>query len=96
MSETTVADAPDQSRYEARVDGKLAGFAAYTRRGTDVVFTHTQVDDDFEGRGVGSRLVRSALDDVRARGLLATPLCPFVAAFIADHQEYADLTAPAG
>ncbi len=96
MSETTVADAPDQSRYEARVDGKLAGFAAYTRRGTGVVFTHTQVDDDFEGRGVGSRLVRSALDDVRARGLLATPLCPFVAAFIADHQEYADLVAPAG
>lgn len=96
MSETTVADAPDQSRYEARVDGKLAGFAAYTPRGTDVVFTHTQVDDDFEGQGVGSRLVRSALDDVRARGLLATPLCPFVAAFIADHQEYADLVAPAG
>ena len=42
--------------------------------------------------GVASQLVRWALDDVRARGLVLVPVCPFVKAFIARHpDEYGDL-----
>jgi predicted GNAT family acetyltransferase len=46
-----------------------------------------------EGTGVGSQLVRGALDDLRVRGLRLVPLCPFVAAYVRRHPEYADLVA---
>lgn len=78
-------------RYEIRFGGELAGVAAYRLQGDDVVFTHTEVDDEFEGHGLGSKLAKHALDDVRAAGRQATPLCPFIAAFIRQHQEYVDL-----
>lgn len=93
MSEptATVADNPERSRYDLQVDGETAGFAAYRREDDRVVFTHTEIDDRFGGRGLGSVLARAALDDVRRRGLLATPLCPFIAHFIRTHQEYAEL-----
>lgn len=86
-----VSDNPGLSRYEAHLDGELAGFAAYTRRGSSIVFTHTEVQ--LEGQGVGSALVRGALDDVRRRGgLTVVPRCPFVRAYLEKHPEYADLT----
>ena len=69
----------------------MLGFSAYRRRGDTVVFTHTEVDDSQEGKGVGSVLVRGALDDVRRAGRTVRPLCPFVRAYIERHQEYADL-----
>jgi predicted GNAT family acetyltransferase len=92
MSEVTVTDHPDQSRFEATVDGRLAGFAAYRLTAHTITFTHTEIDDAFEGHGVGSTLVRHALDDVRARGgLRVRPLCPFVKAWIEHHPDYQDL-----
>ncbi|CAN5502017.1 GNAT family N-acetyltransferase [soil metagenome] len=94
MSEFTVADHTGLHRYEARYeDGTVVGFAAYRRDGDVVVCTHTEVDDAQEGKGVGSRLVRGALDDVRASGLTIRPLCPFVKAYVDRHPEYADLVA---
>jgi predicted GNAT family acetyltransferase len=79
------------SRYEAHIDGELAGFSVYVLRGTDIVFTHTEVHR--EGEGVGKTLVREALDDVRRNGTLrVVPLCPFVKAYIEKHPAYADLT----
>jgi predicted GNAT family acetyltransferase len=92
MSDFTVADHPERHRYEVRDDdGDVVGFSAYKRAGDAVVFTHTEVDDSLEGQGVGSKLVRGALDDVRAAGLSVRPLCPFVKAYIDEHPEYADL-----
>jgi uncharacterized protein len=69
----------------------VLGLAAYQRRGEQIVFTHTEVDPDAGGSGIGSTLVRGALDDVRARELRAVPLCPFVRAWIDRHPDYADL-----
>jgi predicted GNAT family acetyltransferase len=93
MSEVQTTDNAEQQRYEARVDGELAGFAEYRVRGDRVVFTHTEVDDAYEGQGVGSALARSALDDVRATGRNAVPLCPFIRDWIDKHPDYADLVA---
>ena len=92
--EVTVQENAASSRYEATVDaGVVAGFAAY-RDADDVrIFTHTEVDDAFEGQGVGSALVRGALDDVRERGLDVQVRCPFVRAYVERHPEYADLVA---
>lgn len=88
----SVHDAPDATRFEARTDAdELMGFAAYRRSGSHLVFTHTEVDDAWEGHGVGSRLARGALDKARAAGSSVDPRCPFIAAYIERHQEYADL-----
>ena len=87
-----VVDNPYEHRYEARdADGTVLGFSAYRRSGDTVVFTHTEVYDAQEGKGVGSVLVRGALDDVRRAGRRIRPLCPFVKAYVERHEEYADL-----
>src|SRR5687767_343539 len=86
-----VRDVPGERRFEALVDGAVAGWSRYVRRPDRVVFLHTEVEPAFEGQGVGSALARGALDQVRAEGLLAEPRCPFVAAWLQRHREYADL-----
>jgi predicted GNAT family acetyltransferase len=89
--ELTVTDVPEAGRYEARAADRVLGLAAYRRHGDRVVFTHTEVDPDAGGSGVGSTLVRGALDDVRAHGLRVVPRCPFVRAWIDRHPDYAEL-----
>jgi len=89
----TVLDVPDWSRFEIHVDGRLAGFAQYRLKDAGlIVFTHTEIDDAFEGRGLGSTLVRAALDTARSRGLAVRPDCPFVRAYVTRHpDDYLDL-----
>jgi predicted GNAT family acetyltransferase len=92
MSSTvTVTDATQRSRFEVQVDGELAGFAQYVRKAGRVVFTHTEIDPSFEGRGLGSQLAAGAFDRLRATGEPAVPLCPFIAAYVDRHPEVADL-----
>lgn len=80
------------NRYEIRVDDGLAGFAEYILTDELISFTHTEIDPAFEGRGLGSKLVRAALDDVRsAGGRKVLAVCPFVKAWMAKHPDYADL-----
>ncbi len=82
-----VTDRREQSRFEIRVDGEVAGFAAYRLHDDHITFTHTEVDDAFEGQGVGSRLARAALDAARDAGLGVYPACPFIAAWIRRHPD---------
>ena len=89
----TVVDAPELSRYEARIDGEVVGFAAYQRRGDVLVFTHTEVDAEHEGQGVASTLAREVLDDVRSRDLRALLRCPFLSEWARHHREYDDVLA---
>ena len=92
---TAVRDNPAQSRYELLVDERLAGFSQYRLDGARITIYHTEVEPEYEGRGLGDELARSALDDVRRRGLVLVPLCPFIAAFIRRHPgDYLDLVAP--
>ena len=91
--EPNVRDAPEAERYEIRDGERVLGFAAYQRRGDTVVFTHTEVDPDAGQSGLGSTLVRAALDDVRSRGGSVVPRCSFVRGWIERHPEYADLVA---
>jgi predicted GNAT family acetyltransferase len=92
-SDITVADVPERHRYEARLGGELAGLITYRPRTGGIEMVHTEVRRRFEGHGVGSVLVRQALDDVAARGLTVVPTCPFVAGYIAEHPEYRSLVA---
>ncbi|MFC7545293.1 GNAT family N-acetyltransferase [Plantactinospora sp. GCM10030261] len=86
-----VEDNPARNRFEILVDGGLAGFAAYRQRPGVVIFTHTEVDSAYEGKGVGSALARSALDQVRTRGDRVVARCPFIAGYVERHPEYRDL-----
>jgi uncharacterized protein len=92
--ETSVRDVPEQNRYEIRDGDKLLGVADYERRGDEVRFTHTEVDPSAGESGLGSKLVRAALDDVRSKGGSVVPLCSFVRGWIDKHPDYADLVAP--
>jgi predicted GNAT family acetyltransferase len=94
--EPTVRDDPEATRYEIRDGDQLLGIAAYDRRGDTVVFTHTEVDQDSGRSGLGSTLVRAALDDVRRRGGKVVALCPFVKGWIERHPDYADLVVHEG
>jgi predicted GNAT family acetyltransferase len=86
----TVLNNTDKNRYELSVDGHLA--ATYYRISDGVItFIHTEVPDALAGRGVGGKLVKGALDQVRAAGLKVVPQCPFVRAYIEKHPDYADL-----
>jgi uncharacterized protein len=89
----SVTDAPDSSRYEARHGDTTVGSAEYRLEGDRIVFTHTKVDDELEGEGVGGQLARGALDDARRRGLSVVPECSFIREWIDRHDDYADLVA---
>ena len=91
--ETTVIDVPESDRFEIRDGDRVLGMAAYQRRGDTFVFTHTEVDPDAGQSGLGSTLVRAALDEVRSHGGSVVPRCSFVAGWIERHPDYADLVA---
>jgi predicted GNAT family acetyltransferase len=88
--EIVVVDNPDASQFEARVDGHLA-FATYARRGNLIIFTHTEVPPELQGRGIGNILARAVLERARAEGLRVVPRCPFIAKYIMRHPEFQSL-----
>ncbi len=93
VSTPSVTNNEADSRYEIHLDGTVVGFADYTVGPGVIAIPHTEVDPAFEGRGLGSRLARAALDDIRQRGMRVAPHCPFIATYIRRHPEYADLVA---
>ncbi len=91
MSETVVHN-QGKSRYEIFVDGELAGFTHYDLSNGVARFDHTEVQPRFNGRGLGTTLVKGAFDEVRAAGQWKIrAVCPFVAIFVKRHPEYDDL-----
>jgi predicted GNAT family acetyltransferase len=89
--ETAVNDNHALHCYEITADGELAGFTVYELRPELIAFMHTEIGEQWGGRGLGSILVRRALDDVRSRGLAVLPYCPFVRSWLERHDDYADL-----
>ena len=91
-SHSKVIDNGAEHRFEL-AEGGANAIAAYRIEGDTISFTHTVVPEEIEGQGVGSRLVRGALDQVREKGLRVAPLCHFVKGYIERHPEYQDLLA---
>lgn len=92
--EFTVTDAPTRERFEARDEsGAVAGVVTYQLTGNIIAYTHTRVDPEFEGRGVGTLLARAVMDDARDRGRTVVPICPFLSEWLGKHPEYENLVA---
>jgi len=93
MSSISVTHEPERSRFDLTVDGTQAGVLEYRRDGDAVEMFHTEVYPEFGGRGLGSILVRHALDEAHAQHWRVTPTCWFVRDYIAAHPSDADLLA---
>jgi uncharacterized protein len=89
---TTVTRGHD--KFTIAVDGQHVGVTAFKDRGNQRVFTHTEVDDAFEGRGLATILVTDALGQTRVDGLRVVAVCPMVAAFLDKHHEFDDIRDP--
>lgn len=91
MADPVFTNHTDQHRYEAMLDGQLAAKAEYNLLKGAIMFTHTEVEPQHEGKGLGSAIARHVLDDARAQQLHVIPACQFIAAYIRKHREYVDL-----
>lgn len=87
---TDFAERPERGRFELAFPGGVA-FASYRAEGDTLFVTHTEVPPQFEGQGIGSRLVRHLFDEARASGRRIVPRCGFVAAWARRHPDYADV-----
>ncbi|WP_198169250.1 GNAT family N-acetyltransferase [Herbidospora daliensis] len=92
-TEMNVLKNGDSESYDAVVGGQVVGMIVYHPQRGDrrVTFSHTIIQPEYRGQGIATRLVKHALDDLRAQGLKLTNYCTFVADYIADHPEYRDL-----
>jgi len=90
----TVSQNVDLTRFEITSDGSLAGFTQYVEAGLQRIFFHTEIGEEFGGRGLAAVLVTAALDATRDAGLRVVPVCPYVKKFIERHEQYQDLADP--
>jgi hypothetical protein len=88
-----VVDNQAEHRFEITLGGETA-FAEYRLVEHGIILPHTVVPEAFEGKGVGGRLARYAMQYARDRGLKIIPLCPFMAAYMTKHPETHDLVHP--
>ena len=86
-----ITDAAHRGLYEAHIDGELVGVLEYVVKYGRIGLVHTEVLPAHEGRGVGSALVRFALDDARQRGLRVIAICPYVQDYLSRHPEDDDI-----
>ena len=86
-----VTDAAEAGRYEAHLDGELAGVLEYVVKRDRIALVHTEVRPSHEGQGIGAALARHALDDARRRGRRVIATCPYVRSYLARHPEDHDI-----
>lgn len=89
--EATIVDTPENGRYEARIGDEVVGWVDYRRLRGRIAAIHTEVRPEFEGRGIGSRLVRRVIADAKDQGLGITPVCPLFVAYFERHPDEAGI-----
>ncbi len=97
-STPTVEHAPAKHSYEILDEGTAIGKTEYVPVGgadqSERIFYHTEVDDAYAGQGLASILVRQALDDTIAEGLMVVPVCPYIKTWLKSHEEYQQHASP--
>lgn len=95
VEDLVITDNSERGIYEAAIGGRTAAGLVYSNVGSRVVLLATSVFPEFRGKGVAARLIGGVLDELRMQGKTATVTCPFGAAFVNAHPEYADVLDPA-
>jgi predicted GNAT family acetyltransferase len=85
-----IIDNKEAKRFEHHLEGKIA-FVDYILAKNKIFLTHTEVPQEFEGKGIASGMIKAVLQEVKARELTLVPMCPFVAAYIKRHPEWKEL-----
>ena len=88
MADPEFVHVADRSRFEIALDGAVIGKSYYREEDGRRVFTHTEVDPEYQGQGLAGQLIKVALDDTREAGLRIVPQCPAVARYVSKHPEY--------
>jgi predicted GNAT family acetyltransferase len=88
--EIPVVDNPEASQFEAHVEGHVA-LVSYIKHGDTIIFTHTEVPKELQGRGLAGILARAVLERARAEGWRVVARCPFISKYIERHPEYQPL-----
>lgn len=89
-----ITDNTSKRHYELAQDGQVAAHIAYRMHGEGTIeLVHTEVEKQFEGKGLASQIAKFALDDARSRELKVIPTCSYIAGWVAKHPDYKDLVA---
>lgn len=89
-SEYLLIDNVEAKEFQFRIGESIARIE-YIKAKEKIYLTHTEVPKDYEGKGVGSELIKQALENIKAHDLTLVPLCPFVAMYIKRHPEWKTL-----
>jgi uncharacterized protein len=90
----TVVDVPEKDRFEARDEsGVMVGMVTYQLTSNIIVYTHTEVSPEHEGKGIAGQLAKAVMDDARERGRTVVPICPYISKWLEKHTEYDDVVA---
>ncbi|CDQ42226.1 GNAT family N-acetyltransferase [Mycolicibacterium neoaurum] len=74
---------PGDNRFTIALDGRQVGLIDFHDRDGVRVFTHTEIDPAFGGRGLGTHLVAETVAATRAAGLQIESYCSMVTAYLA-------------
>lgn len=92
VAEVELRDNPDESRFEAWVDGERAGVLVYQTTPGRIILVHTEVLPAFGGQGVAPSLVRQVFEEIRERGDVGVVVvCPFVRSWLKRNPQYRDV-----
>ncbi|MGW4560489.1 GNAT family N-acetyltransferase [Streptomyces sp. NPDC004365] len=89
--EFIIVDNSEVGIYEAALGGRTVAGLVYSKAGDHVTLMATSVFPEYRGKGIAARLLSGVLAELRRQGKSATVTCPFAAAFVRTHPEYADI-----
>jgi predicted GNAT family acetyltransferase len=92
MTEVNVVHNAAERQFEAQLDASNKAIVEYMRSGGNIIFTHTEVPQGFEGQGIANQLAKAALEYAKTEGLKVQPLCPFIKLYIQKHPEYQSIS----
>lgn len=92
MTEYNVVHNPDEKRFEVQLDNDNIAVTEYMQHGKNMVFTHTEVPEAYEGRGIAGKLAKTALNYAKDEGYKVQPLCPFIRSYVKRHPEYHEIS----
>lgn len=90
MNTIKVINNQTKKRYEITLGSHVA-YLEYIPAGQNLVISHTEVPTGLEGGGIGSRLVKHVLEELKGSNKKAIITCPFAIGYIQRHPEYREV-----